>query len=144
LGTQQWSSWTPPGLDLISTEQRAAFMIPAAAPLAYPVIVAGATKAKCKEQRANNISTCKAWLTYMIVHTITGGQLAASIDDNYCAALDDPTEGLNTVTLHQLITHIRTTYAQISQPDLNNNVTNFNQGINPKLPLVVYTCKQEK
>jgi hypothetical protein len=40
-----------------------AFTIPAAALPAYPVIVAGSTTAKCKKQRANNISACKAWLT---------------------------------------------------------------------------------
>jgi hypothetical protein len=119
-------------------------MIPAAAPPAYPVIVASATTAKREEQRANNISACKAWLTYMIVHTITQDEFAASIDDVYYTVLDDPTEGLNAVTLQQLVTHIRTTYVQISQPDLDNNVTDINQGINPNLPLAVYMHKQEK
>jgi hypothetical protein len=122
----------------------AAFAIPAAAPPAYPVIMAGATTAKHEEQCANNISSCKAWLTYMIVHSITQEQFAASIDDVYYAALDDPIEGLNAVTLQKLVTHIHTTSAQISLPDLNNNITNFNQGINPNLPLAIYTCKQEK
>jgi hypothetical protein len=36
-----------------------AFAIPAAAPLAYPVIVAGTITAECKEQCANSISACK-------------------------------------------------------------------------------------
>jgi hypothetical protein len=80
----------------------------------------------------------------MIVHTITHDQFVASINDVYYAFFSDPTEGLNVVTLQQLFTHIRTTYMQISQPDLNNNVTNFNQGIVPNLQLAVYTCKQEK
>ncbi len=80
----------------------------------------------------------------MIVHTITWDQFSASIDDIYYAALDDPTEGLNAVTLRQLVIHICTTYAQISQPDLNNNITNFNQGIDPNLPLAIYMRKQEK
>ena len=35
-------------------------------------------------------------------------------------------------------------YAQISQPDLDDNLAEFNTGINPGLPLVVYTRKQEK
>jgi hypothetical protein len=122
----------------------AAFTIPAAALPAYPVIVAGITTAKREEQRANNISACKAWSTYMIVHTTTRDQFAASIDDIYYAALNDATEGLNAVTLRQLVTHIRTTYVQISQPDLDDNVTNFNQGIDLNLPLAVYTQKQEK
>jgi hypothetical protein len=122
----------------------AAFTIPAAAPPAYLVIVAGTTTVKHKEQCANNISACKAWSTYMIVHTITRDQFAASIDNIYYASLDDPTEGLIAVTLRKLVTHIRTTYPQISQPDFNNNIINFKQGINPNLPLAVYMCKHEK
>ena len=35
-------------------------------------------------------------------------------------------------------------YAQISQPDLDNNLAKFNTGIDPGLPLAVYTRKQEK
>ncbi len=47
---------------------------------------------------------------YMIIHTITCNQFAASIDDIYYAALNDLTKDLNAVTLQQLITHIHTTY----------------------------------
>ncbi len=77
----------------------AAFTIPAAAPPAYPIIVDGATTAKLKEQHANNISACKEWSTYMIIHTITRNQFAASINNVYYAAFNDPTKGLNAVTL---------------------------------------------
>jgi hypothetical protein len=122
----------------------AAIRIPEAAPPAYPVIVASATTAKHEEQRANNISAHKAWLTHMIVHTITHDQFAAFINDVYYTTLNDPTEGLNTVILQQLVSHIHTTYAQIIQPDLDNNITNFNQGIDPNLPLAIYTRRQEK
>jgi hypothetical protein len=80
----------------------------------------------------------------MIVHTITQDQFAASINNVYYATLDDPTEGLSTVILRQLVTRICTTYAQIIQPDFNDNVTNFKQGINPNIPLTIYMCKQEK
>ncbi len=120
----------------------AAFKILAAAPPAYLFIVAGATTAEREEQRANNISACKAWSTDF--HTITWDQVMASINNVYYTTLNDPTEGLNAVTLRQLVTHIRTTYAQISQPDFNDNVTDFSQGINPNLPLAIYTRKQEK
>jgi hypothetical protein len=40
--------------------------------------------------------------------------------------------------------HIPNTYAQISQPDLNDNMTNFHSGIDSSLPLAVYMRKQEK
>ncbi len=88
----------------------AALTIPAAALPVYPIIVAGAATDKRKEQHAKNIYACKAWSTYMIAHTITitRDQFTASIDDVYHAALDDPTEGLNAITLQQLVTHIRT------------------------------------
>jgi hypothetical protein len=36
----------------------------------------------------------------------------------YYAVLDNPIKGLNGVNLHMLFTHILTTYAQISQPNL--------------------------
>jgi hypothetical protein len=67
-----------------------------------------------------------------------------TINDVYYAVLDDPIDGLNGIGLHELVTHIMTTYAQISQPNLNDNLTEFNIGINPILPLAVYTRKQEK
>ncbi len=40
--------------------------------------------------------------------------------------------------------HILNTYAQISQPDLDDNMTNFHSGIDSGLPLAVYMRKQEK
>ncbi len=43
-----------------------------------------------------------------------------------------------------LVTHILMTYAQISQSDLDNNLMDFNTGIDPILPLAVNTRKQEK
>jgi hypothetical protein len=58
--------------------------------------------------------------------------------------LENPIESLNGVNLRTLIIHILTTYAQISQPNLDDNLTDFNTGINPILPLAVYTRKQEK
>jgi hypothetical protein len=40
--------------------------------------------------------------------------------------------------------HILNTYAQIRQPDLDNNMTNFRSGINLGLLLAFYMRKQEK
>jgi hypothetical protein len=71
-------------------------------------------------------------------------QFAAAVDDVYYAALNDPTKGLNTITLRDLITHIQTTYATILQPDVNDNMTKFLTGIDPQISLAIYTCKQEK
>jgi hypothetical protein len=120
------------------------YTIPAAEPPTYPVIPIGATVPQREELRAINIAARKAWATYRLVLAITRDQFAAAIDDVYYAVLDDPTEGLNGVDLRTLVQHILTTYAQISQPDLDDNMTEFNIGINSGLPLAVYTRKQEK
>jgi hypothetical protein len=63
---------------------------------------------------------------------------------HYSAILDDPTKGLNTVNLRILVMHIFTTYAQISQPDLDDNMTDFHSSINYGLPLAIYMRKQGK
>ena len=121
-----------------------AFTIPANEPPAYPVMPNGTTAPQRKELRANNIVACKAWATHKLVLAITRDQFAAAMDDVYYAVLDDPTEGLNNVNLCTLVLHIQQTYTQISQPDLDNNLAEFNTGIDPGLPLAVYTHKQEK
>ena len=121
-----------------------AFTIPANEPPAYPVMPNGTTAPQRKELCANNIVARKAWATYKLVLTITRDQFAAAIDNVYYTILNDPTKGLNSIHLHPLVLHIQQTYTQISQPDLDNNLAKFNTGIDPGLPLVVYTRKQEK
>jgi hypothetical protein len=79
---------------------------------------------------------CKGWTTYRLIHAIT--------HNRFDAVLDDPIKGLNGIDLCTLVQHNATTYAQISQPDLNDNLADFNTGIDPGLPLAVYTRKQER
>jgi hypothetical protein len=121
-----------------------AFNITHVEPPAYPVIPAGAMTADHEELGATNAAACKAWNTYKMVLTITCDQFAAAINNVYYAVLDNPTEGLNAVNLCTLVMHILSTYAQISQPDLDDNMTNFHSGIDSGLPLAIYTRKQEK
>jgi hypothetical protein len=94
--------------------------------------------------QAANLANRKAWNTHIIVRTITRNQFAAAINDVYYDALDNPTEGLNASSLQDLVTHIQTTYASISQPNINDNMTEFYTGIEASLPLAVYTRKQKK
>ncbi len=123
---------------------REEFSIPHIDPPAYPVIPAGGTTTNREELHTTNAAACKAWNTYKMVLTITRNQHMAAIDNVYYAVLDDPTEGLNAVNLHTLVMHILNTYAQISQPYLDDNMTNFHSGIDSGLPLAIYTRKQEK
>jgi hypothetical protein len=90
----------------------AAFDIPAAAPPKY--LVNAPTPAPAhKQARATNLAKQKTWNTYLIVATITCNQFTVAINDMYYAALDDPTERLNAISLWDLVAHIRTTYATI-------------------------------
>ncbi len=91
-----------------------------------------------------NTSACKAWTTYRLICTITPNQFVAAIHDVFYAVLDNPIEGLNGVDLCTLVYHIATTYVQISQHDLNDNLADFNMGIDPGLPLAIYTRKQKR
>jgi hypothetical protein len=122
----------------------AAFTIPANEPPTYPLIPTGATTQAREELRATNISACKAWATCRLVLAITCNRFTAAIDDVYYAILDNPTEELNSVDPCTLVQHILTMYVQISQPDLDDNMTKFNTGIDLGLPLALYTQKQEK
>jgi hypothetical protein len=110
----------------------------------YPVVPARATTHQHEELWAQNTSARKAWTTYRLVRTITRNQFAAAIDDVFYGVLNDPIKGLNGINLRMLVQHIATMYAQISQPDLNDNLANFNTGIDSGLPLAVYTRKQER
>jgi hypothetical protein len=100
---------------------------------AYPVIL-----------HTTNAAACKAWNTYKKILTITHDPFATTIDNVYYAILDNPTKGLNAIVFCTLVMHVLKTYAQISQPDLDGNMTNFHSGINLGLHLAIYTRKQEK
>ena len=122
----------------------AMFTIPANGPPTYPPILAGATAQAREELRATNISVFKAWATCRLVLAIIRDQCASAINDIYYAVLDDPTEGLNGVDLRTLVQHILTTYAQISQLDLDDYMTKFNTDIDLGLPLAVCMQKHKK
>jgi hypothetical protein len=119
------------------------YTVSGAAPPDYPINPPAAAPA-CEAAWAANLAERKAWNTYIIFRTITRNQFVAAIDDVYFAELNDPTKVLNAISLCNLVTHICSTYATISQPNVDNNMAKFVTGIKPSLPLAVYTCKQEK
>jgi hypothetical protein len=114
-----------------------AFNIPNTEPPAYPVIPAGSKTTK-REKLCTTNAAHKAWNTYKMVLTITRNQFVA-IDNVYYTVLD-----LNAVNLRTHVMHILNTYAQVSPPDLDDNMTDFHSGIDSGLPLAVYKRKQEK
>jgi hypothetical protein len=128
---------------LYLAQNGASFGIPAAEPHLYPIIPAGATAHQGKELRAQNTSAHKTWTTYFLVRAITCNRFAAAFNNVFYAVLDNPIKGLNSINLCTLVQHIATTYVQINQPDLDDNLANFNTEIDLGLPLAVYTRKQE-
>jgi hypothetical protein len=128
---------------LYLAQNGAPFDIPATEPPLYPIVPASTTAHQQMELRAQNTPARKAWTTYRLVHTITQGRFAVTINNVFYAILDNPIKGSNSVDLCTLVHHIATTYAQISQPNLGNNLAAFNTGIDPGLPLAIYTRKQE-
>ncbi len=129
---------------LYLAQNGASFNTPAAKPPSYPIVPDGATAHQCKELQAQNTSVRKAWTTYCLVCATTRNQFTAAIDKVFYAVLNNPIKGLNGINLRTLVQHIATAYAQISHPNLDKNLANFNTGIDPGLPLAVYTRKQER
>ncbi len=121
----------------------ASYTVPGTAPPDYPINPPTAAPA-LEVAWAANLANRKAWNKYIIVPTIICGQFAAAINDVYYSELDDPTKVLNAISLCNLVTHICSTYATISQPDIDDNMAKFITGIEPSLPLAVYTHTEEK
>ena len=61
----------------------------------------------------------------------------------YYAELKDPEKGLNVINIHIFLNLTLDQYWNIGQTDINNNITQFNQTIDPSLPLAVYCHKQD-
>lgn len=121
-----------------------AFTPPALPPPSYPVIPPGSTVAQREQLKSDNNRANIAWEHYVHVRRIAVNQAAAAIEDVYYAELDDPDEGLNSVEIRDFIDHIRSRYCKISQDEIDANLTKFNEGIDPSMPLAVYTRKQER
>ena len=81
-------------------------------------------------------------MIYNHVHWIASNQAANAIDLVYYAEVDNPNKGLNDIKIRILTDHICHWYCQIAQDDIDANMVCFNEGIDPTLPLAVYTQKQ--
>ena len=106
-------------------------------------VIRDALTAERERLKAENETDLGHWQTLQHVRRIVVNQVAEAIEPVYYAELDDPDEGLNDVSIHDLIDHIRQRYCQIAQDDMDANMSKFNEGIDPTLLLAVYTRKQE-
>ena len=121
----------------------ATYVPPAHAPPPYPVIPPGTAAADRERLKAENETNLGHWQTLQHVRRIVVNQVAEAIEPVYYAELDDPDEGLNDILVRDLLDHIRDRYCHIGQDEIDSNMSTFLKGIDPSLPLSVYTRKQE-
>ena len=117
---------------------------PATAPPAYPDMPVGATTAAREQIRAEHELAQNDWQTLQHVRRIAVNLVAAAVEPVYYAELDDPDEGLNAVSVRELLQFIRERYCQIDQSEIDKNMETFYEGMDPSLPLSVYIRKQEE
>lgn len=116
---------------------------PIAAPPAYPNILPGATTAERERARAEHAIDVRFWATAQHAKRLAVNIGAAALEPFIYAELDDPDEGLDDVEIGDLYTHIMDRFATISQTEIDANLKEFNEGIDPSRTLAVYTRKQE-
>ena len=115
---------------------------PPNAPIAYHNILPGVNTAERKRLRAEYKVFYVHWAKY--VHT---GHIAVNVGATafvkwLLAALEDPDEGLNGVTICNVYDYVLSNYATISQAEVDANLEKFNKPINASQTLAVYICKQ--
>jgi hypothetical protein len=121
----------------------AAYNPPAAAPPSYPVIAGGSTTAEREKARAEHAIDATFWATAVHAKRIAVNIGAAALEPFVYAELDDPDEGLDDVQIRDLYDHIMERFAKISQTEIDENLLEFNEGIDPSKTLAVYKRKQE-
>ena len=121
----------------------AAYNPPAGPPPAYPVIANGATTAQREQARAEHSIDVKYWTTAEHGRRIAVNIGSAALEPFVYAELDDPDEGLDDVNISDLYDHVMDRFAKISQTEIDDNLAEFNKGIDPSRTLAVYTRKQE-
>ena len=70
--------------------------------------------------------------------------MAEATNAVYYVELNDPEKGLNGINIRTFFKLILDRYCDIGQTDIDDNITRFNEAIDPSLPLAVYCLKQEK
>ncbi|KAL7531195.1 hypothetical protein ACHAXR_003897, partial [Thalassiosira sp. AJA248-18] len=96
-----------------------------------------------EQARAENNIDATYWATATHARRIAVDIGARALEPFVYAELDDPDEGLDGVNIRDLYDHIMDRFAKISQVEIDANLVEFNEGIDPSKTLAVYTRKQE-
>ena len=60
-----------------------------------------------------------------------------TIKPMYYEEIDNPDKGLSSIDICNFFSHILDRYCDIDQTDINDNITMFNQSIDPSLPMYI-------
>lgn len=109
--------------------------IPPPNPGTQAVIPPNATAIQIAARNRSFDTASEVYATYRMVGNALKKQLLAAVDDIFICSLKQPYIGYGNVTVLQLLTHLFSTYAQISPGDLALNETRMKADYDPNLPI---------
>ena len=116
---------------------------PPNAPPAYPNILPGANTADHERLQAKHKVLYVHCAKYVHTGRISVNIEAAAFEKWVLAALEDPDEGLNGVTIRDVYDYVVGNYTTISQAKFEAYLDTFNEPIDASRTLAVYIRKQE-
>ena len=109
--------------------------IPPLNPGLQPVIPVGSTGIQISALNRAFDTASEVYSDFQLVGNALKRQLLAAVDDIFLCSLKQPYIGYGNVTVLALLTHLYSTYAQISPGDLEINNENMTRDYDPNLPI---------
>eukprot|EP00978_Attheya_sp_CCMP212_P019478 scaffold54635_cov57-Attheya_sp.AAC.2 len=104
-------------------------------PTGDPIMLVRSSRLESSENLRKHEEAKKAFKLYHDVHKALRKQLVAPTPEVYLQDLRDPILGYANITCLAIITHLRDTYGEISQEDLDMNTTRIGAVWNPPTPI---------
>jgi hypothetical protein len=99
-----------------------------------PALLPNATAAQINANRYRHLENIKIFRTYNNVQSALKQQILAAVEDIYVRTLRNTHTGYTMVTTLQLLTHLYTTYGQLTPMAMQENDRQFRSAYNPAEP----------
>jgi hypothetical protein len=99
-----------------------------------PVLLPNATAAQINANRYRHLENVKIFRTYNNVQSALKQQILAAVDNIYVRTLRNTHTGYMMVTTLQILTHLYTTYGQLTPMAMQENDSHFRTAYNPAKP----------
>jgi hypothetical protein len=96
-----------------------------------PIIVAGATSAQITSAHRLWERECHEWKAFTSTELALKRLLLVAVDETYISSLQDPMFGFAQVSVHSLLTHLDTTYAEVTPDDITQNLAKLSTPWDP-------------